>query len=102
MMLKGEPILHLHVLIHDTSLELVDATINIEESKVMLQLVLKICPGKSFGCNLENLHVLTKTKGLKQMLQKWLKKTFSYDSVYNLWLLKKWDLFYGITFQLLL
>ena len=26
MMLKGEPILYLHVLIHDTSLELVDAT----------------------------------------------------------------------------
>jgi len=28
MMINGEPILHLHVLIHDTSLELVDATIN--------------------------------------------------------------------------
>ena len=31
MMLKGEPILHLHVLIHDTSLEsktVVDKTIN--------------------------------------------------------------------------
>lgn len=27
MMLKGEPILHLHVLIHDTSLELVDKTL---------------------------------------------------------------------------
>lgn len=65
MMLKGELILYLYVLIYDISFELVDVIINIEESKVMLQLVLKICFGKFFGCNFENFYVLIKIKGLK-------------------------------------